>query len=455
MAAVGAARDLTSLLIESAKILAGNDLTTANLWIEGGLISKISRLRAVEKADVKINANGLFALPGMIDAHVHLRDLQLSYKETFESGTQAAAAGGFTTVLDMPNTRPPTVSDINLSEKMSSARGRLYSNVAFQGGLIDDRDELRRMAQRGAIAFKLYLNKTLETFDSSDEEKLSSALRNAKENGALVTVHAENGAEIRRMQQASLAQDKTAIVNFLSAHSPQVEVSAVRRILKLSRVVGGPLHLCHISVPESVRLAKRCPNVTSEATAHHLLLNRSVFKTQGTLAICVPPIRAEQHRQGLWRQFSSGQIDILASDHAPHTLDEKIKQNAWEAASGVPGLETSLPVLFTQFVRRKLTLHRLVEATATLPAKIFGLRRKGRLKEGFDADVVLVDPKAKFRIDPQTFRSKAKYSPFKGMPCIGVAAYTIVNGVVVAERGRITGSPAGKIEKSDSSCVSS
>jgi len=455
MIAIGAAENLASLLIESAKILVGNELTTANLRIEDELITEVSKLKSTQKADLKINAEGLIALPGMIDAHVHLRDLEFSYKETFETGTQAAAVGGFTTVIDMPNTRPPTITGGSLAAKMSSAQGRLYSNVAFQGNLTDDPDELNQMIELGAIAFKLYLNKTLETFDSSDDVKLTSALRNAKESNALVTVHAESGAEIRRIQQESLAEHKTSVRDFLKAHSPQIEVSAVRRILDLGARVGANLHVCHITIPESVRLVRRSPNATCEAAAHHLLLNHRVFRTQGTLAICVPPIRAEEHRRGLWRQFSNGHVNILASDHAPHTLDEKIKQNAFEAASGVPGLETSLPVLFTQVSKRRLTLRRLVEATATVPAKIFGLRKKGWLKEGFDADIVLVDPKAKVKIDPEKFFTKAKYSPFKGMRCTGAAAYTIVNGVIVAERGKILGPPVGRVTKSDRACVSS
>jgi dihydroorotase len=434
-------------LIESAKILVGNELTTAHVIIEDGVIKRISKLRPTQTVDLKINANRLIALPGMIDAHVHLRDLEFSYKETFETGTRAAAVGGFTTVLDMPNTRPATVTDAKLAEKMSRAEGQLYSNVAFQAALTDDPYELGRMVQRGAIAFKLYLNKALETFDSTDNEKLTNALRNAKEFNALVTVHAEDGPQIRKIQERSLAQGKMSIRDFLRAHSPQIELSAVRRILNLSRKLSTRLHICHASIPEAVRLVKRSSNATCEATAHHLLLNQSVFRAKGTLAICVPPIRAEQHRSGLWRQFSHSQIDILASDHAPHTLDEKTKQNAWNVPAGVPGLETSLPVMFTQVSKGSISLRRLVEATATLPAKIFGVRNKGSLKEGFDADIVLVDPKAKTQIKCEDFLSKAKYSPFNGMRCTGTAAYTVVSGTLVAERGRIVGPPVGKITK--------
>ncbi len=438
---------MASTLIESAQIPIGDELTRGNILIEGDKIRKITKLKPTSPTDLTINAEGLLALPGMIDVHVHLRDLELSYKETFETGTQAAAVGGFTTVLDMPNTKPPTSSTSNLKEKMSRADGRIYSNVAFQGSLLTNPAELKTMVQAGAIAFKLYLNKSLEIFDSSDQINLTNALQAAKDNNALVTVHAEDGDLIRKVQQQSLAQGKDAVRDFLKAHPDRIEVSAVRRILGLSQQIGARVHICHITIPESVKLVKKTPNATCEASAHHLLLNQSVFREFGTLAICVPPIRTEKDRSGLWKLFSRGEVDILASDHAPHRLEEKITSNAWQAASGVPGLETSLPLMFTQLANRKLTLRRLIEATASLPARIFNLPRKGVLKEGYDADIVLVDPKEKFRVDPEGFLSKARYSPFKGVECVGRAVYTIVNGTVVAEKGKIVGPPAGRITK--------
>jgi len=446
---------MPSLLIESAQVLVGDELTTAHIFLEDGAIKSISKLRPTSTGDSRINASRLIALPGMIDAHVHLRDLELSYKETFETGTRAAAVGGFTTVFDMPNSRPPTVSSSNLADKMAKAEGRLYSNVAFQAALIENPNELKRMVEQGAIAFKLYLNKALVTFDSSDQTDLMNALQAAKQAEAIVTVHAEDGDSIRKFQQESQARGKTSIRDFLRAHSPQIEVYAVRKILGLSSKLGLRLHICHITVPEAVNLVRKAPNATCEASPHHLLLNQTVFRRQKTLAICVPPIRSEVDRNGLWKLFAKGQVDILASDHAPHTLEEKTKDNAWDAASGVPGLETSLPVMFTQVSLGKMSLRRLVEATATLPARLFHLSRKGELKEGYDADIVLVDPKAKTRITPEAFQSKAKYSPFKGYRCVGTAAYTIVNGALVAERGRIVGPAVGRVTKSDRACASS
>ena len=418
-------------------------MDTAHILLENGKIKKISKSRTIQ-ADNKINAKGLIVIPGLIDAHVHLRDMELSYKETFETGTQAAAAGGVTTVIDMPNTKPPTVSSVRLDEKKSKAEGRLFANIAFQGSLIQDPGELRLMKEHGAIAFKLYLNKALETFDSADDAQLRKAFLSAKKANVLVTVHAEDGDAIRNHQRASIQAGKTSINDFLRAHSPKFEVKEVRRILKLSKELGVRVHICHTSVPKAVQYIRRTHNATCEATPHHLFVNHSIFNKQGSYAICVPPVRSEHDRSELWSCFKKGQIDILASDHAPHTIEEKA-QGVWEAASGVPGLETSLPLLLTQFSRGTLSLRRLIDATSTLPAKIFHLPNKGRLEEGFDADIVLVDPKAETTINAANFLSKAKYSPFDGMRCQGAVAYTILNGEVVAQNGKIVGPSNGRI----------
>jgi dihydroorotase (multifunctional complex type) len=328
--------------------------------IRDGSIESISKLKPTSNYDLRIDGKGLIALPGMIDAHVHLRDLELSYKETFETGTRAAAVGGFTTVLDMPNTRPATTNSINLQEKMAKADGRLFSNVGFQASLVEDSDELQRMVSLGVISFKLYLNKSLVTFDSSDQNELKRALEAAKRANALVTVHAEDGDRIRKIQESCVAKGQTSIRDFLEAHSPQVELLAVRKILGIAKNVGLQIHICHITIPEAVTLTKKTSN-TCEATPHHLLLNQRAFRTYKTQAVCVPPIRNELFRRALWNQFANGTVDIMASDHAPHTIEEKTNENAWKAASGMPGLETSLPLLFTQVSRGKLSLRRLVE----------------------------------------------------------------------------------------------
>jgi dihydroorotase len=440
---------MASILIESIRLLVNNELITAHLLLDDGVIKRISKLRPFARLDETILADGLIALPGLIDAHVHLRDMELAYKETFETGTRAAAAGGFTTVIEMPNTRPPTTNALRLAEKMTKAQRCSFTNIAFQGALVQDADEVNRMRKQGAVAFKLYLNKSLETFNSSDASKLHEALQAAKSANVLVTVHAEDGELIKKYQAESVTSGKFSIRDFLRAHSPGVEVVAVKSILKACKKMNVRVHICHISTPEGVQMVRATPNSTCEATAHHLLLDYSTFDRHGTESICVPPIRRIGIRRQLWNLSAKGEIDILASDHAPHALNEKITENAWNAASGVPGLETSLPVMLTQVWKGRLSLSRLVRATSTIPAMIFKLRGKGRLETGYDADIVLIDPKASTTVKPSSFLSKAKYSPFEGMSCRGAAVCTIVNGQIIFRDGEIVGPPAGKILRSD------
>lgn len=446
---VASEQAMPSILIESVKLVIHDELTTAHLLLEDGVIKRISKLKPFTRAEETIPANRLIALPGLIDAHVHLRDMQLAYKETFQTGTRAAAAGGYTTVIDMPNTQPPTTSAARLAEKMAKAQGRIFTNIAFQCALTPELSESIKMKQQGAVAFKLYLNKSLETFNSSDDPKLRLALQAAKLSNALVTIHAEDGDAIKKVQTECIASDRLTIRDFLRAHKPSVEVAAVKSILKLCNSLNVQTHICHITTPQAVRLVRASRNSTCEATAHHLLLDHSAFKRYGTRAICVPPIRRTEYRRELWNLFVKGEVDILASDHAPHTLHEKATENAWKAASGVPGLETSLQVMLTQVSKGRLSLSRLIQAGSTLPAMIFKLRRKGRLQTGYDADIVLIDPKSRNTIQTDKFLSKAKYSPFEGLKCRGKAVYTIVNGNVVYQNGKVADAPVGRILRSD------
>ena len=440
---------MPSILIESARLIVNDQLTTAHLLLEDGVIKRISKHKPSARADETIRANKLIALPGLIDAHVHLRDMQLEYKETFQTGTQAAAAGGYTTIIDMPNTQPPTSNAQRLAEKMAKAKASIFTNVAFQGALVPELDEVIRMKKQGAVAFKLYLNKSLETFDSSDGRAIRLALQSVKLSNSLITVHAEDGDTINQIRAASLASGKIGIKDFLRAHSPSVEIAAVKSILMLCKSMNVRAHICHISTPLGVQIVQASGNSTCEATAHHLLLDHSTFRRQGTKAICVPPIRTAKYRRELWNLFARGEIDILASDHAPHALKEKITHNAWQAASGVPGLETSLKVMLTQISKGRLSLGRLIRAGSTLPAKIFRLPGKGQLRTGYDADIVLIDPKAEDTIRPDYFLSKAKYSPFEGMKCVGKATHTIVNGCIVYQDGKVNDTPVGRIIRSE------
>ena len=438
-----------SLSITDVKLAVEDELIEGGISIRDGRIDKIGKTALLPKADRTIDGKGLIAIPGLIDAHVHLRDMELSYKEDFSSGTLAAAAGGFTTVLDMPNTKPPTSSDERLVEKMAKARTAIHVNVGFYASLAESATELRRMTNAGAIAFKLYMNEPNSDAWHNDRQRLLSSL---EECGALrvpVAVHAENGPAIAKIQTKYRENGRNSIRDFLRAHAPKFELEAVRMIIDHARRVHSNVHVCHMSTRRSLyeisAAREKGAQVTCEVTPHHLLLDASDLNRKGGLALMVPPLRRRSDTRALWKAMLGGQIDIIASDHAPHVLEEKETRDVWAVKPGLPGLETTLPLLLTRVHRGEMTWAGLVRLLAEKPAGIFGLQGKGRLVVGMDGDLVLIDPKAQFKIDSSKFYSKAHFSPFDGVKCVGRPAVTIVAGHLVHDRGEIVEKNQGKV----------
>jgi dihydroorotase len=438
-----------SLSVANVKLVLGQQITEGGISIRDGRIDKICKTPLLPKSDKTIDGKGLITIPGLIDAHVHLRDMELSYKEDFSSGTLAAAAGGFTTVLDMPNTRPPTNSGERLVEKIAKARTAVHVNVGFYASLAESAIDLRKMINAGAIAFKLYMNEPDPDSWHNDPQRLLSSLEECGALGIPVAVHAETGPAIARIQTKCLRAGRNSVKDFLRAHAPRFELKAVEMITDLTRRAHSKVHVCHLSTHRGLReisaARKRGVEITCEVTPHHLLLDTTVVKREGRFALMVPPLRRHADMKALWKAMVRSEIDIVASDHAPHTLEEKTGKDVWSVRPGLPGLETTLPLLLTRVHRGELTLARLVPLLAEKPADIFGLQGKGRLQAGMDGDLVLIDPKARSKIDSSKFYSKAHFSPFDGFKCVGQPVTTIVAGHVVYDRGEIVERNQGRI----------
>jgi dihydroorotase (multifunctional complex type) len=235
----------------------------------------------------------------------------------------------------------------------------------------------------------------------------------------------------------------------MRAHAPKFELEAVRRIIGLARLAHSKIHVCHLSTHRSLReinaARRRGVEITCEVTPHHLLLDISELDRKGGHAVMVPPLRRRGDTRALRRAMLRGDIDIIASDHAPHSLEEKSAKDVWTVRPGLPGLETTLPLLLTRVHRDEMTLEALVKLLAKNPARVFGLQGKGRLEVGMDGDIVLIDPKARFKIDSSKFYSKAHFSPFDGVKCVGRPAVTIVAGHVVYDRGEVVEENQGKM----------
>ena len=434
---------LPSLLIRDAHIWTKNDTTRGSILVEQGKIRRIAR-NITERADGEILAQRLLVLPGLIDGHVHLRDMKLSYKEDFTTGTAAAAAGGFTSVIDMPNSLPPTDSAERLRERAERASGKILVNVGFHSAALNDYDEVRAMKSAGAFSMKLYMPSPIAPLDIDDDKVVIQVLNAAKQASLLLTVHAEDATKF------PMTGEIRTFAEMVRLRRGIAETSAVRRILRLQRPIGCRVHFCHVSLPSSLSAIsdRASSRLSSEITPHHILLDENHVKTLRWKAWMVPPLRPGKDRQNLFRAMKMGIPTIMATDHAPHTVKEKA-QPPRESSPGIPGLETALPLMLTMVNKGKLSLGRLVSLLATNPAKVFDLRSKGRLENGADGDLVLVDLKKRGRIDPDKFFSKAHYSPFEGWKTQGVVHTTIVNGLVVYREGEITGEPGiGKVLKS-------
>ncbi len=431
---------LPSLLIRDAHIWTENRTIRGSILIEKGRIQRIARKISVPAGE-EILAKGLVALPGLVDAHVHLRDMRLAYKEDFTSGTSAAAAGGFTTVLDMPNTLPRTDSGQRLLEKARRASRNILVNTGFHVAAVGDRGVVKTMKMAGAFSIKLYLPKPIAPLDVCDDLTIVEILKAAKEASLPVTVHAEDAAQIEPTGEIRTFKE------LVGSRRGKAETSAVSRILRLQKQIGCRIHFCHITLPSSISTIGnlRLGGLSSEVTPHHTLLSEDSVEKLGWKAWMVPPLRPRRVRNRLFSEMAAGNATIIATDHAPHTIKEK-RRPPEKSPPGIPGLETAMPLMLTMVNKGKLSFGRLVSLLSTSPASLFGLSSKGRLREGADGDMILVDMKKKGEIDPDKFFSKAHYSPFEGWKTQGAVHTTIVNGSIVYCKGEITGKPgSGKV----------
>jgi dihydroorotase len=430
--------------IVGVKLLIGNELVEAGISLEEGKIRKIGKEPNLPKADQIHDARGLVASPGLIDAHVHLRDLQLSYKEDFLTGTCAAAAGGFTTVLDMPNNMPPTDSAANLRLRRDAAISKIVVNVGFHGALLSDQEETQRMRSMGVCSFKLYLNDLKPSMNIDDDSVILNALSTCALINAPVTVHAEDRISIERRLK-EFEGEPLGFDGYSHIHTPGVESKAVNRILELGARSGASLHICHVSSGSSLRTIKDAKGhgvkVTCEVTPHHLLLSKKSMEERGGWALADPPLRDAREVRDLWRGLPILDFMIIASDHAPHSLTEKSSKDVRELRPGIPGLETTAPLLLDQVSKGQLPLPKLFELLAERPARIFGLKNKGLLAEGGDADITILDLNAEHIINPEKFHSKARYSPFAGRRCRGKISKVFVGGQVIFDEGEIVVPP--------------
>jgi dihydroorotase len=402
--------------------------------VVGERIDAVGEDLALEDDDRVVDATGKRLFPGAIDVHVHFRNPGFAHKETWETGTRSAAAGGVTTVVDQPNTDPPTIDGTAFDEKAGLAEASLV-DFGLNGGVTAEWDP-DSLFDRPLFALgEVFLADS--TGDMGiDADLFAEAVERAGREGATVTVHAEDAdrfdAEAHRRAEADEGVGREADADLWSAYrTAEAEAAAVDRACEVAAEFDTRLHVAHTSTPEAVDAASDA-GATCEVTPHHLFLSRDDAADLGTFGRMNPPLRSEERRQAVYDRVADGTVDVIATDHAPHTREEK-ETRLLDAPSGVPGVETLLPLLLAEAREGRLGYDRVRDLVAANPADVFDLPRKGRIAEGMDADLVLFDPEATREIRGEDLHSKCGWTPFEGRTGV-FPELTLVRGRVVYDR---------------------
>ncbi len=422
---------MLDLCLSNCKIVPEN--IEYSIGINDGKIVSIKRNTI--KAEKTIDINGKIVLPGLIDAHVHMRDPGFTYKEDFKSGTAAAAAGGFTTVLDMPNTKPPTNTANAFKNKIRIGENKSLVDFGLHAGA-DKPEQIKEIASLKPASFKIFM----DLFDDDSLMNIFGELSDLPEiNGTktVVSLHAEDMEIVNRYTNMMKSEENLNPIAYVNARPPLAEEIAISKAILMAKEFDLKIHVCHVSTKKSLNLIKRAKidgtDITSEVTPHHLFLDSSYFEKFGNFTKTNPPLRNKVNKINLIDLYK---VDIIGTDHAPHTISEK-EENIWNAPPGIPGLETALPLILTQINRGKISFEAMKKLLCETPAEIFNLKNKGFIKEGMDADFVVVDMKKENIINPDNFHSKAHYSPFKSQKVQGLPIMTILRGKVVMEECEI------------------
>ncbi|MBS3057265.1 MAG: dihydroorotase [Candidatus Diapherotrites archaeon] len=420
--------------LENGGVFVSGSFMDLNIGISEGKIADLSKL-PIEAAQ-KIDCKGRIIIPGCIDAHVHFRVPGMEYKEDWNSGSRAALAGGITTVLDMPNTKPATTTVQLLEEKRKLVQKDSLCNFGFHfGTTTENLSELENAANENIASFKVFMGSSTGNMLIEDENVLRRIFQIAKMQNKIVSVHAEDEAIIRQNSEQHKNENST------SAHTKirdsGCEKAAIEKALTLRREIGNKLHICHVSSLEGMEkiiVERRAGNLTCEATLHHLFLNDEDYEKLGNFAKMNPSLKSRQDNNALLHGIFDGAIDIIATDHAPHTREEKQK-GYWDSPGGVPGVETMLPLMLNAAGANKISFERVVELCSEFPAKIFGIKDKGAIEIGYDADICIIDLKREWVVEGSRLQTKCKWSPFEGMKLKGVVEKTFVNGTLAYDNG--------------------
>ena len=430
------------LILKNGKVVLPEGTAEANIGIKNEKIQEIGSL-ANSSAEEIIDCKDLHVLPGVIDTQVHFREPGLENKENLESGMMAAAFGGVTAVFEMPNTNPLTITPETITDKLNRASRAAWTDYAFYlGGTGKTGPNLTNWENApGICGIKIFMGASTGDLLSASDEEIESVLSHGKR---VVAVHAEDQYIMEENKEIILGDS-----NDVSLHnewrSPESCLSATTRLVNIAKKHGRRVHILHITTSEEMDFLRDNKDIASvELLANHLTLHApDCYERLGTHAQQNPPIRELHHQEALWKALNDGTVDILASDHAPHTLEEKALAYP-NSPSGTPGVQTLVPIMLNHVNEGKLSLEKLVELWSYGPERIHKLVGKGRIAKGYDADFTIIDLSKKKTITNAQQKSKAKWTPYDGIKVTGWPIATIIRGNIVMIEDELSSNPIGK-----------
>ena len=420
------------LLLKGGTVVNQDGIAARDVGIRGGRIAGIGSFEAAQAGET-VDCTGLHLLPGVIDTQVHFREPGLDHKEDLESGSRAAVMGGVTGVFEMPNTNPLTVSAGALEDKLSRAHHRMHCDFAFfVGGTHDNVKDLPELEMLpGVPGVKVFIGSSTGSLLVADDPGVRAILKVIRRRAAF---HCEDEPRLEARKGLRVEGDASSHPVW---RDEIAALTATTRLVDLARSEGKRVHVLHITSQEEIEYLRGQKDVaTVEVTPHHLTMDASWYATHGTMVQMNPPVREARHKAALWRGLSEGVVDVLGSDHAPHTREEKAKPYP-ASPSGMTGVQTFVPTMLDHVNAGRLTLERFVDLSSAGPARIFNIATKGRIAVGYDADFTVVDLKRRETIRNEWIASKAGWTPYDGVEVTGWPVGTLIRGNRVMWEGEL------------------
>lgn len=428
------------LVLKGGTVVNQDGVGIRDIAVKGGRIAAIGNLAGAGAGEV-IDCTGLHVLPGVIDSQVHFREPGAEHKEDLETGSRAAVAGGVTGVFEMPNTKPLTTSAGTLADKVGRATNRMFCDFAFyMGGTRENAKQLPELERLpGCAGTKVFMGSSTGDLLVDDDQGIDLIISQIRRRAAF---HSEDEFRLNARKPEQRPRDPSSHPVWRDAEAARL---CTERLLRIARKHGKRIHVLHVSTADEMPLlAANKDLATVEVTPHHLtLVAPDAYERLGTRAQMNPPVRDEAHRAAIWRALQAGVVDVLGSDHAPHTLAEKAKPYP-ESPSGMTGVQTLVPIMLDHVNKGRLTLERFVDLTSHGPGRIFGIAGKGRIAEGYDADFTVVDLKRRQTITNGWMESRAGWTPYDGVEVQGWPVGTIIRGRRVMWEAEILGPARGQ-----------